>query len=108
MKKVSVNLEPIFWIVPIVQFSPLAAAKHAAFVKARGRHYSNEAEAMKVTCPLSLSSWGDSKPIVLAGTSAYGGRRRDFQPREGFGRCVDGRAPDTYQAQWRKTRCLKP
>jgi len=24
-----------------------AAAKHAAFVKARGRHYSNEAEAMK-------------------------------------------------------------
>jgi len=28
--------------------SSLAAAKHAAFVKARGRHYSNEAEAMKV------------------------------------------------------------
>ena len=28
--------------------SPPAAAKHAAFVKARGRHYSNEAEAMKV------------------------------------------------------------
>lgn len=27
---------------------PLAAAKHAAFVRARGRHYSNEAEAMKV------------------------------------------------------------
>ena len=26
----------------------LAAAKHAAFVRARGRHYSNEAEAMKV------------------------------------------------------------
>lgn len=25
-----------------------AAAKHAAFVRARGRHYSNEAEAMKV------------------------------------------------------------
>jgi protein phosphatase inhibitor 2 len=24
-----------------------AAAKHAAFVRARGRHYSNEAEAMK-------------------------------------------------------------
>jgi len=24
-----------------------AAAKHAEFVKARGRHYSNEAEAMK-------------------------------------------------------------
>ena len=31
----------------------LAAAKHAAFVKARGRHYSNEAEAMKV-CTLPL------------------------------------------------------
>lgn len=26
----------------------LAAAKHAEFVRARGRHYSNEAEAMKV------------------------------------------------------------
>jgi protein phosphatase inhibitor 2 len=26
----------------------LAAARHAAFVRARGRHYSNEAEAMKV------------------------------------------------------------
>jgi hypothetical protein len=29
----------------------VAAAKHEAFLKARGRHYSNEAEAMKVrTC----------------------------------------------------------
>lgn len=28
---------------------PAAAAKHAAFVRARGRHYSNEAEAMKVS-----------------------------------------------------------
>jgi len=27
----------------------VAAAKHAAFVRARGRHYSNEAEAMKVS-----------------------------------------------------------
>jgi hypothetical protein len=26
-----------------------AAAKHAAFLRARGRHYSNEAEAMKVS-----------------------------------------------------------
>lgn len=26
----------------------VAAAKHEAFLKARGRHYSNEAEAMKV------------------------------------------------------------
>lgn len=32
----------------IVETSSIAAAKHAAFVKARGRHYSNEAEAMKV------------------------------------------------------------
>lgn len=32
----------------IVEMFSLAAAKHAAFVKARGRHYSNEAEAMKV------------------------------------------------------------
>lgn len=29
-------------------FCGLAAAKHAAFIRARGRHYSNEAEAMKV------------------------------------------------------------
>lgn len=29
----------------------LAAAKHAAFIRARGRHYSNEAEAMKVSIP---------------------------------------------------------
>lgn len=28
--------------------STLAQAKHEAFIKARGRHYSNEAEAMKV------------------------------------------------------------
>lgn len=26
----------------------VAAAKHEAFIRARGRHYSNEAEAMKV------------------------------------------------------------
>ena len=32
----------------IIELSSIAAAKHAAFVKARGRHYSNEAEAMKV------------------------------------------------------------
>lgn len=30
-------------------FAGTAAAKHAAFVRARGRHYSNEAEAMKVS-----------------------------------------------------------
>lgn len=29
------------------ELDPEAAAKHAAFVRARGRHYSNEAEAMK-------------------------------------------------------------
>ncbi|KAJ7887488.1 hypothetical protein B0H14DRAFT_3430539 [Mycena olivaceomarginata] len=28
------------------------AAKHAAFVRARGRHYSNEAEAMKLAAKL--------------------------------------------------------
>jgi len=30
------------------EMDPEAAAKHAEFVRARGRHYSNEAEAMKV------------------------------------------------------------
>ena len=29
----------------------LAAAKHAEFLRARVRHYSNEAEAMKVSIP---------------------------------------------------------
>lgn len=34
----------------------VAAAKHAAFVRARGRHYSNEAEAMKVcTCLVAVT-----------------------------------------------------
>ncbi|KAH9033875.1 hypothetical protein EDB85DRAFT_1040423 [Lactarius pseudohatsudake] len=35
--------------------SPEAAAKHEAFLKARGRHYSNEAEAMKRATHLSDS-----------------------------------------------------
>lgn len=32
----------------------IAAAKHAAFVRARGRHYSNEAEAMKARLPHTI------------------------------------------------------
>ncbi len=37
----------VTWMNPVL----VAAAKHEAFLKARGRHYSNEAEAMKVrTC----------------------------------------------------------
>lgn len=32
-----------------IVFCCIAAAKHAEFIKARGRHYSNEAEAMKVS-----------------------------------------------------------
>jgi hypothetical protein len=48
MRRVSVDPASIFWITPMAEISSLAAAKHAAFVKARGRHYSNEAEAMKV------------------------------------------------------------
>ena len=32
----------------VLIWDAVAAAKHAAFVRARGRHYSNEAEAMKV------------------------------------------------------------
>jgi len=35
--------------------SPEAAAKHEAFLKARGRHYSNEAEAMKRSASFSDS-----------------------------------------------------
>jgi protein phosphatase inhibitor 2 len=33
--------------------TPEAAAKHEAFLKARGRHYSNEAEAMKRAAQLT-------------------------------------------------------
>jgi protein phosphatase inhibitor 2 len=44
--------------------SLLAASKHAAFVKARGRHYSNEAEAMKVCNLQHPTGWGQSKPVV--------------------------------------------
>jgi len=36
--------------------SPETAAKHEAFLKARGRHYSNEAEAMKRAAQISDSS----------------------------------------------------
>jgi hypothetical protein len=40
----------------------IAAAKHEAFLKARGRHYSNEGEAMKVrTC---TSSWICIRPLL--------------------------------------------
>ncbi|KAF9226865.1 hypothetical protein BS17DRAFT_776252 [Gyrodon lividus] len=42
-----------------------AAAKHAAFVRARGRHYSNEAEAMKVRSRLMTviaDIFDESKP----------------------------------------------
>ncbi|KAH9960989.1 hypothetical protein BGW80DRAFT_1360588 [Lactifluus volemus] len=40
--------------------SPEAAAKHEAFLKARGRHYSNEAEAMKRAAQLSDDEDDDS------------------------------------------------
>jgi protein phosphatase inhibitor 2 len=44
----------------------LAAAKHAAFVRARGRHYSNEAEAMKV----SLISYPFALLTMLGGIAS--------------------------------------
>jgi len=40
--------------------SPEAAAKHEAFLKARGRHYSNEAEAMKRAAELMEDEDDDS------------------------------------------------
>ncbi|KAH8988756.1 hypothetical protein EDB86DRAFT_2945912 [Lactarius hatsudake] len=42
--------------------SPEAAAKHEAFLKARGRHYSNEAEAMKRSTQLSDSEEDEEDP----------------------------------------------
>jgi len=64
----------------ILRISSPAAEKHAAFVQARGRHYSNEAEAMKVRYPLSLHRDGAIlKLVVLASTSTHGGRRGNFQ-----------------------------
>ena len=38
----------VFWFC-FAESIRLAAAKHAEFLRARGRHYSNEAEAMKVS-----------------------------------------------------------
>lgn len=43
--------DSIIWPLQASDFGSPAAAKHAAFVRARGRHYSNEAEAMKVFLP---------------------------------------------------------
>ncbi|KAI0265988.1 hypothetical protein BC834DRAFT_877231 [Gloeopeniophorella convolvens] len=40
--------------------SPEAAAKHAEFIRARGRHYSNEAEAMKRAAQLMEEEDDDS------------------------------------------------
>ena len=63
----------------------VALAKHEAFLKARGRHYSNEAEAMKVrTFPFFFPLEPYSSPFVLcaligwtpslARGETYGGR----------------------------------
>jgi len=51
-----------------------AAAKHAEFLKARGRHYSNEAEAMKVSLSIRNQFWSYYFHS-LACRSAYGRRR---------------------------------
>lgn len=51
MKRVRNNL---FFPLIFDNISSLAQAKHEAFIKARGRHYSNEAEAMKVSSPTLL------------------------------------------------------
>ncbi|KAF8494116.1 hypothetical protein F5888DRAFT_1795179 [Russula emetica] len=45
--------------------SPEAAAKHEAFLKARGRHYSNEAEAMKRAAKL-IEEEDDESPSEVA------------------------------------------
>ncbi|CAK5262857.1 unnamed protein product [Mycena citricolor] len=41
------------------------AAKHADFVRARGRHYSNEAEAMKLAAKLLEEEDGDSEDVEV-------------------------------------------
>ncbi|KAJ7068758.1 hypothetical protein C8F01DRAFT_1119203 [Mycena amicta] len=43
------------------------AAKHAAFVRARGRHYSNEAEAMKLAAKLLNEEEEDDSEVNEAG-----------------------------------------
>jgi hypothetical protein len=53
----------------------LAAAKHAAFVRARGRHYSNEAEAMKVSEPLSGDTMVVSSYFPISGRKSYSKKR---------------------------------
>ncbi|KIK29064.1 hypothetical protein PISMIDRAFT_89439 [Pisolithus microcarpus 441] len=44
----SVNDTPEEWVEEEEEMDEETAARHAAFLRARGRHYSNEAEAMKV------------------------------------------------------------
>jgi hypothetical protein len=53
----NVSLAVVSRVAPKADFYGLlsAAEKHAAFIKARGRHYSNEAEAMKVHSKLRSS-----------------------------------------------------
>jgi protein phosphatase inhibitor 2 len=57
------------------EMSPEAAARHAEFLKARGRHYSNEAEAMKRAAKLMEDDDDDSPgEVALAPpTSAANG-----------------------------------
>ncbi len=57
------------WLTPDTTILT-AAAKHAAFVRARGRHYSNEAEAMKarrrlISYRYSLSDMGNQRAKQL-------------------------------------------
>ena len=95
MRRVSLDPTLSFWRGS--NHFPPAAAKHAAFVKARGRHYSNEAEAMKVRTLHHSLEGGCSKPFVSAGTPTHRGRRGDFQRRQGRGRYPDGRTPVAFK-----------
>ncbi|KAI6152390.1 hypothetical protein BKA82DRAFT_4110775 [Pisolithus tinctorius] len=93
----SVNATPEEWVEEEERWMKkmlfVAAAKHAAFLRARGRHYSNEAEAMKKAAQLmeedsDLNSDSDEDKDGSNDAEGYNGNasartgRRGEKPKE--------------------------
>lgn len=89
----SVNATPEEWVEEEEEMDEETAAKHAAFLRARGRHYSNEAEAMKKAAQLmdedsDLNSDSDEDKDGSNDAEGYNGNasaragRRGEKPKE--------------------------
>lgn len=76
----------------------VAAAKHEAFLKARGRHYSNEAEAMKVRI-CTFSRW--ISLFVLCTLITWVPSLACGQTYRGRGRRLAGRSTSSYASAFR-------